>query len=147
MSIATLNHWQVLDQLQHDALRRHSGNRSSESNATNNSRRWHPALDISESVNAYHIQMDIPGIKAENVTIEIENNQLKITGERTRPVQDAVKTHHSERMVGKFSRQFQLPKDADATQIHASFAHGVLSIDINKQEESKPRKVTISVKE
>ena len=142
MSIATLNPWQVLDQLQHDALRRRA-----ENNTTSNARRWHPALDITESANGYHILMDIPGIKAENVTIEIEDNQLKITGERAKQTQDSVKTHHSERVVGKFSRLFQLPKDADATQVHASFELGVLAIDIHKQEESKPRKVTINIKE
>jgi len=150
MSIATLNPWQVLDQLQQDALRRHSGptsrNTISASCKTTSTRQWHPAVDITESANGFHIVMDLPGIKPEDVSIEIEDNQLKISGERKQPETAPLKKHHNERVIGAFSRQFRLPKDADATQVNASFETGVLTIDINKQEESKPRKVSINVK-
>ncbi|PCJ33692.1 MAG: hypothetical protein COA99_15390 [Moraxellaceae bacterium] len=141
MSIATLNPWQVLDQLQQDAIRRHSGK-----NTTTSTRRWHPAVDINESEDSFHIVMDLPGIQPENVSIEIEDNQLKISGERTQPSNDSNKSHHNERVIGAFSRQFRLPKDADVTQVNASFDLGVLSIEIAKQEESKPRKISINVK-
>ncbi|MBV1920625.1 MAG: Hsp20/alpha crystallin family protein [Pseudomonadales bacterium] len=148
MSIATLNPWQVLDQLQQDALRRHSGptsrNAASPSCKTTQTRQWHPAVDISESVNGFHIVMDLPGIKPEDATIEIEDQLLKISGERKQPETATLKKHHKERVSGAFSRQFRLPKDADATQVNASFEVGVLTININKQEESKPRKVTIT---
>jgi len=150
MSIATLNPWQVLDQLQQDALRRHSGPTSRNTNSANckttSTRQWHPAVDITESANGFHIIMDLPGIKSDNVSIEVEDNQLKISGERKQPETTTLKSHHKERVIGTFSRQFRLPKDADPTQINASFETGVLTIDINKQEESKPRKVTINVK-
>lgn len=141
MSIATLNPWQVLDQLQQDAIRRHSGK-----NTHTTTRRWHPAVDISESDNGFHITMDLPGTKPEDVTIEVEDNQLKINGERKQAETANAKTHHSERVVGSFSRQFRLPKDADATQVSASFEAGILEIEIKKQEESKPRKVSINIK-
>jgi HSP20 family protein len=150
MSIATLNPWQVLDQLQQDALRRHSGPTSrnvvSANCKTTQTRQWHPAVDITESANGFHIVMDLPGIKSEDATIEIEDHQLKISGERKHPETATLKKHHNERVIGVFSRQFRLPKDADATQVNASFEAGVLTIDINKQEESKPRKVTINAK-
>ncbi len=150
MSIATLNPWQVLDHLQQDALRRHSNpasrNSASASCKTTSTRQWHPAVDITESANGFHIVMDLPGIKPEDVSIEIEDNQLKISGERKQPETTTLKKHHNERVIGTFSRQFRLPKDADATQVDASFEIGVLAININKQEESKPRKVTINVK-
>ncbi|OUS31698.1 hypothetical protein A9Q99_03805 [Gammaproteobacteria bacterium 45_16_T64] len=149
MSISALNPWQVLDQLQQDAWRRHADH-STANKATNNTcsttRRWHPAVDISETDDSYHILMDLPGIKAENVSIKVENNQLQIAGKRTRASEGGAKTHHSERATGSFSRHFKLPKDADATQVNASFETGVLAIEIYKQEESKPRKVTINVK-
>ena len=150
MSISTLNPWQVLDQLQQDALRRHSGstsrNTASASCKTTQTRQWHPAVDITESANGFHIVMDLPGIKPEDVTIEIEDHLLNISGERKQPETAPLKKHHNERVIGAFSRQFRLPKDADATQVNASFEVGVLAIDINKQEESKPRKVTINAK-
>jgi len=142
MSIATLNPWQVLDQLQQDAFRRHTESASS----NGRSRHWHPALDITESTEGYHLLIDLPGVAQDQVDIEVENNQLSITGQRNQATTTPIKRHHNERMQGTFSRQFKLPKDADTTEIHASFELGVLSVNIKKREESKPRKVSIEIK-
>lgn len=138
MSISTLNPWQVLDQLQQDAFRRQPGKPN-----TTSAQQWHPATDIQETQHCYQILMDLPGSKIDDINIEVENNQLSIAGKRTQARAETVKTHHKERVVGTFSRKFQLPKDADFAQISAHFEAGVLSVTINKQEEIKPRKVNI----
>lgn len=139
MSIATLNPWQVLDQLQQDALRRHSNTTTH----CSTQRKWHPAVDINETKDQYEIVMDLPGTPADQVSIEVENNQLSIAGERKR-TKEPQQSHHQERAIGAFSRQFKLPKDADPSQVQAAFKDGVLTVAILKQEESKPRKVAIN---
>ncbi|MEZ5507844.1 MAG: Hsp20/alpha crystallin family protein [Gammaproteobacteria bacterium] len=73
MTITALNPWQVLDQLQQNSLRR---------NATTH--RWQPAVDIIETAQHYEIQLDLPGVKADQVTVELEDNTLKISGEKVR---------------------------------------------------------------
>ena len=135
MSIATLNPWQVLDQLQKDALRGYSTNQ-----------KWHPAVDIFESKAGYNISIDLPGAKPEDVKLSAEDNKLKVTGERKAGKNEGDRQHYSERVFGSFQRSFQLPKDADQTAISAEFDAGVLTIQIPKREETQPRNINIQIK-
>lgn len=133
MTLAALNPWQVLDQIQKEALT-HS-----------TARRWHPATDINESEAGYEITMDLPGIKPEEVAIEIHEQRLQIKGERAASSNEKEnKTHYNERVYGNFHRTFKLPKDANESAIDAKFEHGVLNISIPKIEKVQPRKITIS---
>jgi len=72
MSIATLNPWQVLDQLNNDKQRRY------------NTRRWQPVVDITESATGYEIHLELPGVKPEQVQVELDDTLLKISGEKVR---------------------------------------------------------------
>ena len=131
MSLATLNPWQVLDQIQKEAL--------------NNNRRWHPASDISESDTSYQIAIDLPGVTPESVSIEVHEQKLHIKGQRVNASESPDKVHYSERVFGDFNRVFRLPKDADESAINAKFEYGVLSVRIPKIENAQPRKITIEV--
>lgn len=70
MSIASMNPWQVLDQLQNEALRYYGEPQ----------RRWHPAVDIIESEAGYQLYFDVPGISTSDVTVEVEQGVLRVQG-------------------------------------------------------------------
>ncbi|MAR89888.1 MAG: hypothetical protein CML06_03265 [Pseudomonadales bacterium] len=133
MNIATLNPWQVLDQLQQDNLRRY------------NQRRWQPVVDIAESPTGYQVHLELPGIQPEQVKVELDDNVLRISGEKVRPESEEVQYRHRERAVGEFQRAFSLPEDADHNAINARFDHGLLVISIQKKEQAQPRKIEIQV--
>lgn len=132
MTIAALNPWQVLDQLQQNGLRR-----------AGSVNRWQPAVDIIETAQHYEIQLDLPGVKAEQVQVELEDNTLKISGEKVRPQNENETYRYKERVTGNFARQFRLPEDTNLNAISARFDNGVLSLTIQKQEQAKPRKIEI----
>src|ERR1700730_10309881 len=110
------------------------------------SRRWIPAMDLVERDEQYVLRADLPGLGSDDVTIELEENVLTISGERheTRE-QDVEGYHRIERASGGFSRSLTLPAGIDADRIEASFADGVLEVHIPKPEERKPRRVAIGV--
>lgn len=131
MSIATLNPWQVLDQLNNDKLRRY------------NQRRWQPVVDIAESKTGYEIHLELPGIKPDQVHVELEESALKISGNKVREEREGVDYRYRERAMGEFSRAFTLPEDADRNSISARFEHGLLVIGIQKKAQSQPRRIEI----
>ncbi|MCG8314421.1 MAG: Hsp20/alpha crystallin family protein [Pseudomonadales bacterium] len=133
MTLATLNPWQVLDQIQKEAFN------------NSNNRRWHPASDISESESCYQIAVDLPGVNPESVSIEVHEQKLHIKGQRVNGLAPENKTHYNERVFGDFNRVFRLPKDADESAINAKFELGVLNVWIPKIENAQPRKITIEV--
>ena len=133
MTITSLNPWQVFDQLHQDNLRRYAAT----------GQRWQPAVDISESKERYEIRLDLPGVKPEQVQVELEEGKLKISGEKTRVEAEGMAYRYKERTTGAFSRLFKLPDDADLNGIRAQFDNGVLVLTIQKQEAAKPRRIEI----
>ena len=116
------------------------------SNGENLSNRgWTPAVDIRETEDAYEVTAELPGMKKEDVEITLENNLLKLSGER-RFEKDIEKEnyHRVERTYGTFSRAFSLPNRVDPEKVAASFADGILTVTVPKVEEAKPRRISIS---
>ena len=106
-----------------------------------------PNADIREDEKAYHIVMDIPGLRKEDLKIKIEENILSISGEKKEDVKkEDEKYHLNERLFGHFERNFRLPEDADREKIGASVENGVLTITIEKTEEKQPKVIDIKVK-
>jgi HSP20 family protein len=107
-------------------------------------RMWAPALDISERKDAYVVTVEVPGIKAEDLDITLEDGLLTIKGER-RFTQDSTdqQFHRVERRYGGFRRSITLPSQVQAEQIEASFEDGVLEVIVPKAEEAKPKKITV----
>lgn len=106
------------------------------------------AVDVKETPEALFFVADLPGIKREEVKVQVHGNVLSISGERTREVkEDKEKWHRVERSTGKFLRQFQLPKHVDLEKISANSVDGVLTVKIPKIPPPEPEKPkTIEVK-
>ncbi len=110
------------------------------------STRWTPAVDVRETEKSLAIDVELPGIKPENVEVDVENGVLSITGEKRseRTNEEKGRYHMVERSYGSFFRSFQLPAGVDESQINASFHDGVLTVDIPKAALPQPRKIQIA---
>jgi len=109
-------------------------------------RTWIPAMDITESENEYVLKADLPGLNEGDVNVELDDNVLRISGERKSEHKESKDGYHRvERAFGRFSRSLRLPEGVTAEGIQANFDNGVLEVHIQKPEQQKPQKVAISV--
>jgi HSP20 family protein len=108
-------------------------------------RNWVPPVDIQETEEGYRLLAELPGLTREDITITLENNVLRLAGER-KFERDVKKEsfHRVERTYGTFSRAFTLPHQVRSEGVQAAFANGVLTITVPKAEQAKPRKIEIS---
>lgn len=106
---------------------------------------WSPRLDVVETNDAYEVEMDIPGVEKDDITINVHDGILSISGERTsREVNEQDNVVRVERHAGRFYRSFSLPTKINDQKIQATHTNGVLRVMLPKVEESKPRKIKIS---
>jgi HSP20 family protein len=107
--------------------------------------RFSPACEILDEDKHFTLSLDVPGLRREDLDIEVKDNQLYISGER-KSENKAEKNNvlRSERRYGKFSRVFTLPLNVKTDAISARFENGVLELSIPKEEKSQPKKITIS---
>jgi HSP20 family protein len=111
-----------------------------------NFRRWVPAMDLVETDDHFVLRADLPGMSEDDVSIELEDNVLTVSGERNSEQEERREGYHRvERASGRFSRTLTLPEGVDPGAIQASFDRGVLEVRIPKPEERRPRRVAISV--
>ncbi len=111
------------------------------------STKWNPAVDVKETDNSFLISADIPGLPKKDINIEVSDDVLSITGQRTEDkVEDSDLYHYRERSKGAFTRSFHLPESVDEKKISANFKDGILSIELPKTKviEPKSRKIKIS---
>lgn len=108
---------------------------SSETSAIANAR-----VDWKETPEAHVFKADVPGLKKEEVKVEVEEGRvLKISGERSKEQEEKKdKWHRLERSSGKFVRRFRLPENAKVDQVKAGIADGVLTVTVPKEEVKKP---------
>ena len=107
---------------------------------------WSPAVDIRESENAILVSVEVPGMKKDDINISIQNNILAIKGEKVKNVEHENDNYHrSERAYGSFQRSFSLPTSVDPNKVKASYKEGVLTIELLKKEDAKPKEISISV--
>lgn len=105
---------------------------------------WAPAVDIIENDNNLIVKAELPGIDAKDVVVTVENNVLKLKGERhTEKEVKKENYHRMERAFGSFYRAFVLPAYLDGETIHAEFKNGLLTITIPKRENDKTRTVEV----
>lgn len=103
-----------------------------------------PAVDIVESEDQFTLTLDVPGLKKDEIKIEVHDRVLSITGERKAEKVDKTKHFHmTERSMGQFERRFTLPENVDASKVEATHADGILRIEVPKVEAAKPRLVEI----
>ena len=103
-----------------------------------------PSLDLSETDGAVEVRMDLPGVKPEEIDIQLNNNVLTISGERKEEKEEKERAFHRvERRTGKFSRSFTLPCPVDENEVVAKHQEGVLSITLPKTREAQARKIDV----
>ncbi|OXK49585.1 hypothetical protein CDL38_03700, partial [Escherichia coli] len=104
-------------------------------------------IDWKETPQAHVFKADLPGLRKEEVKVEVEEGRiLQISGERSKEQEEKNdKWHRVERSSGKFLRRFRLPDNAKVEQVKASMENGVLTVTVPKQEEKKPEVKAIEI--
>ena len=108
--------------------------------------KWYPAVDVLEGKDAYLIRAELPGMKREDIKVEVKDGTLALSGERNseKPA-EGVEYRHVERVAAKFWRSFSLGETAKQDAIEATYKDGILEIRVPKAEQAKPRQIEISV--
>ena len=107
---------------------------------------WMPPVDIEESDKEYLIKAELPGMKKEDVKLNVEGGTLSISGERKAEKEEKDKKYHRvERSYGAFLRTFTLPQGALVEKISAEFKDGVLMVHLPKDDKAKPRAIEVKV--
>lgn len=106
---------------------------------------WVPAADVIEVADGHQVVVELPGLKAEDVKIKLENFVLSISGEKKQVKEENGKVRRFERSYGAFERSFTLPNTVDADKVSARFENGVLTVSIPKAEQAKPREIQVKV--
>jgi HSP20 family protein len=107
---------------------------------------WAPALDVYEDKDNFVVQMELPGLKREDINVTLQDGVLVISGERrTEEKRNEGEIRRQERFYGKFQRTLSLPTPVAADKVKAQYKDGVLMVTVPKAEEAKPRKIDVSV--
>lgn len=105
---------------------------------------FQPKSDISESTEAYHLDIALPGLKKEDINIELQNDRLIVRGERKMEKETSdKKIHRLETSYGSFSRTYYLPEQIDKESIDAQFTDGILSLRIPKTEKELSKQIQV----
>lgn len=108
------------------------------------SQAWMPPVDIHEDDDNYVLTAELPGLAKDDIEISLENNTLRLSGERKlREDVDEESYHRMERSYGAFSRTFTLPKQVDADGVEAHFQDGLLTITVPKLATARPRRIAV----
>jgi len=107
---------------------------------------WAPAVDIAEANDELKFNVEVPGMKKEDVKVTFQDGILTIKGERKQEKEEKdLNFHRMERSYGSFCRSFTLPTMVQGDKIKANYKDGILSISLPKVEEAKPKEITIGV--
>ena len=111
------------------------------------SRSWTPTVDVVENTEEIVLQAELPGLRKEEIAIELDGDTLRISGERKRQqVVEGEQFMRLERRYGSFSRAFQLQTEIKAEGIEATFEDGVLTLRLPKKQSVGPRQIAIGRK-
>jgi len=104
---------------------------------------WAPAIDMFETKDDLVVRVELPGMTEKDVEVAITGDVLTLKGERSAGVDGQESVHRSERWYGKFDRSLTLPIPIQADKVKATYRDGVLTIQLPKAEEVKPRSIKI----
>jgi HSP20 family protein len=108
---------------------------------------WSPRVDIYEDAEKFLFKVELPGLKATDVNLSLENNVLTLFGERKNEFEEKKQNFlRIERFYGSFRRSFQLPNTIDASNVNAEMKDGVLQLILAKRIEVQPKQIKIEVK-
>lgn len=103
---------------------------------------WTPLADVTETDDAWLFEVEVPGLKRDDITVEATGNELVITGEYKEKERVGLLRRRTRR-VGRFEFRTTLPAEVDVEQISADLADGVLTVRVPKREAAKPRRIAI----
>ena len=107
--------------------------------------RFLPSIDLTESEESFVVTVDLPGLKPEEVEVELKNGELRISGKREEKKEEEGKTYHRvERQTGEFRRIIRLPEPINEEKVEAKFVNGVLQVTVPKSEQVKARQIPVS---
>jgi len=107
---------------------------------------WNPALDVHQDKDNVYVKVELPGMKKEEIDISPHEGMLTISGERKQ--ESEVKegdTFRSERFFGRFHRTVTLPTMVDGSRVKATYKDGILTVELPKAEEAKPKQIQVNV--
>ena len=110
-------------------------------------RSWVPAIDLREDENAFVVEADMPGLKKEDIHLEVIDNVLTVRGERKEAAEQKDKNvHRVERSYGSFQRSIEVPGGFAADKVEAKFEDGVLRVTLPKRAEQRPKHIKVEAK-
>jgi len=105
-----------------------------------------PPVDIYEDEHKIVLKLEVPGLKQEDLDIQIENNTLTVRGERKFEKEEKEENFHRiERRYGSFFRSFSVPNTVNSEGVRASYDAGVLRLELEKRAEAKPKQIKVQV--
>ncbi len=107
---------------------------------------WSPPVDIYETENEIILKAELPGVDQNGIDIQVESNTLSLRGERKMETDTRRENYYRiERAYGSFYRSFTLPGSVNQERIHADYKDGVLTVELPKREETKPKQIKVAV--
>lgn len=108
---------------------------------------WQPSVDIYETEDSIVIKAELPDVEQKDIEVRIEDNTLTIKGERKHQGEVRKENYHRiERYFGAFQRSFSLPATVQQDNVSAACERGVLTINLPKKEDTKPKQIKVDVK-
>ncbi|HLA93783.1 MAG TPA: Hsp20/alpha crystallin family protein [Actinomycetota bacterium] len=108
---------------------------------------WMPAMDVYETEDKLVVTVELPGLSAEDVGVQVEDSTLTVNGKREFSSEVNEEHYHRiERRYGSFSRAVTLPPQVDPGKVDARFDAGVLTVEVAKAEKAKPKKIQVKTK-
>jgi HSP20 family protein len=104
---------------------------------------WAPLADVTETEDAFEVEIDVPGAKRDDISIDLTGSELVVTGELKEKERVGLLRHRTRR-TGRFGYRLALPDGVDADRVEASLDEGVLTIRVPKREEARPRRIEIT---
>lgn len=105
----------------------------------------YPALNILENEDGWVVDADVPGLTMEQLSVEVDGNELHISGKREFATREGESFVRTERVSGEFRRTLSLPTDIKLDAVEAKLTNGVLSILLPKAETAKPRRIDVKI--
>ena len=102
-----------------------------------------PAIDVLDEGESYRLVADVPGLRPEDLEIDVTEDGITVRGERKRQAPEGYSVHRREREEFRIARSFTFPTKVDPDAVDATLDHGVLTITLAKRADAKPRSITV----
>ena len=107
-------------------------------------RMYVPNMDVSETESHYHVEVALPGIKKDDINIDLQDRRLTISGERKEETENKDTKHHvRETRYGQFERSIMLPNNINQDKVDARFEDGILKVDVEKKEKQVNKQIKV----